>query len=36
MNIEDSLGAQWFEIKDLKQEMLSPFVFYVISEIENK
>ena len=36
MNIEDSLGAQWFEIKDLKQEMLSPFVFYVISEIKNK
>ena len=36
MNIEDSLGAQWFEIKDLKQEVLSPFTFYVISEIENK
>jgi len=36
MHIEDSLGAQWFEIKDIKQEILSPFVFYFISEIENK
>lgn len=36
MHIEDSLGAEWYKIKNLTHEILSPFAFFVISEIKDK
>lgn len=34
MNLEDSLGAQWYQMTDLNENMLSPFAFRGINDIK--
>ena len=33
MNIEDSLGAKWYKLANLTKDMLSPFVYKAINDI---
>jgi ADP-ribose pyrophosphatase YjhB (NUDIX family) len=30
MHVEDSAGAQWYQLKDLTEDMLSPFAYQVV------
>lgn len=34
MDTEDSLGAQWYRLEDLTQDVLSPFAYAAIRAIE--